>query len=87
MKDRVSIELKDGIADVRLIRADKMNALDNAMFEAIIEAGDRLREMKGDSFGRARTDAGQSVQRADESADGFGKRGHQSGSTVESSSC
>ena len=47
MKDRVSIDLKDGVADVRLIRADKMNALDNAMFEGIIEAGDRLREMKG----------------------------------------
>ena len=47
MKDRVSIDLKDGVADVRLIRADKMNALDNAMFEGIIEAGERLREMKG----------------------------------------
>jgi enoyl-CoA hydratase/carnithine racemase len=47
MKDRVSIDLRDGVADVRLIRADKMNALDNAMFEGIIEAGDRLREMKG----------------------------------------
>jgi enoyl-CoA hydratase/carnithine racemase len=47
MKDRVSIDFRDGIADVRLIRADKMNALDNAMFEAIIEAGDRLRETKG----------------------------------------
>ena len=47
MKDRVSIDLKDGVADVRLIRADKMNALDNAMFEGIIEAGDQLRAMKG----------------------------------------
>jgi enoyl-CoA hydratase/carnithine racemase len=47
MKDRVSIDLKDGVADVRLIRADKMNALDNAMFEGIIEAGDKLRAMKG----------------------------------------
>jgi len=47
MKDRVSIDFRDGIADVRLIRADKMNALDNAMVEGIIEAGDRLREMKG----------------------------------------
>lgn len=47
MKDRVSIELKDGVADVRLIRADKMNALDQAMFEGILEAGDRLRDMKG----------------------------------------
>jgi len=47
MKDRVSIEFKDGVADVRLIRADKMNALDNAMFEGILSAGDQLRAMKG----------------------------------------
>jgi len=47
MKDRVSIDFRDGIADVRLVRADKMNALDNAMFEGIIEAGDTLRGMKG----------------------------------------
>jgi enoyl-CoA hydratase/carnithine racemase len=47
MKDRVSIDFKDGVADVRLIRADKMNALDNAMFEGILEAGDQLRSMKG----------------------------------------
>ena len=47
MKDRVSIDLKDGVADVRLIRADKMNALDPAMFEGLIEAGEQLRRMKG----------------------------------------
>jgi enoyl-CoA hydratase/carnithine racemase len=47
MKDRVSIDLKDGVADVRLIRADKMNALDPAMFEGIIEAGARLAAMPG----------------------------------------
>src|SRR5215469_5948054 len=47
MTDRVSIELKDGIADVRLTRADKMNALDRAMFEGIIEAGAKLSTMKG----------------------------------------
>ena len=38
MKDRVSITVADGIADVRLIRADKMNALDPAMFDALAEA-------------------------------------------------
>jgi enoyl-CoA hydratase/carnithine racemase len=39
MKDRVSITMiEGGIADVRLIRADKMNALDGAMFEGIVEA-------------------------------------------------
>jgi enoyl-CoA hydratase/carnithine racemase len=47
IKDRVSIELKDGVADVRLIRADKMNALDPAMFEGIIEAGVELAKMQG----------------------------------------
>ncbi len=47
MKDRVSIDLKDGVADVRLIRADKMNALDPAMFEGILEAGAQLAAMKG----------------------------------------
>lgn len=39
MKDRVAITmLESGIADVRLIRADKMNALDPAMFAGIAEA-------------------------------------------------
>jgi len=47
MKDRVSIELSDGVADVRLIRADKMNALDPAMFDGIIEAGAELAANKG----------------------------------------
>jgi enoyl-CoA hydratase/carnithine racemase len=47
MKDRVSIDLLDGVADVRLIRANKMNALDPAMFEGIIEAGAKLAAMKG----------------------------------------
>jgi enoyl-CoA hydratase/carnithine racemase len=47
MKDRVSIDLKDCVADVRLIRADKMNALDPTMFEGIIEAGEKLASMKG----------------------------------------
>jgi enoyl-CoA hydratase/carnithine racemase len=43
MKDRVSITIDDGVADVRMIRADKMNALDEAMFDGLIEAGDQLR--------------------------------------------
>ena len=47
IRDRVSIELKDGVADVRLIRADKMNALDRVMFDSIIEAGDKLATMNG----------------------------------------
>jgi enoyl-CoA hydratase/carnithine racemase len=48
MNDRVSITLlEDGIADVRLIRADKMNALDPAMFEAIVAAIETLEHSKG----------------------------------------
>lgn len=48
MQDRVSITmLEDGIADVRLIRANKMNALDPAMFSGITEAIDQLKDMAG----------------------------------------
>src|SRR5438132_87868 len=46
MEDRVSISIADGIADVRLVRADKMNALDQAMFEALVAATDRLSREK-----------------------------------------
>ncbi len=43
MTDRVSIAIDDkGVADVRLNRPDKMNALDPAMFDGIIDAIDRL---------------------------------------------
>jgi enoyl-CoA hydratase/carnithine racemase len=46
--ERVSIELEDdGVAQVRLIRADKMNALDTDMFNRLIEAGQALQNMKG----------------------------------------
>jgi enoyl-CoA hydratase/carnithine racemase len=44
MEDRIRLTITDGIADVRLNRPDKMNALDPAMFEAIAEAGARLKE-------------------------------------------
>lgn len=48
VNDRVAIELgEDGVADVRFTRADKMNALDPAMFQRIIEAGSALQRMKG----------------------------------------
>jgi enoyl-CoA hydratase/carnithine racemase len=47
MNDRVTVDLKDGVADVRLVRADKMNALDNAMFEALIQTGERLKAEPG----------------------------------------
>jgi enoyl-CoA hydratase/carnithine racemase len=42
MSDRVRIEITDGVADVRLNRPEKMNALDPAMFAAIAEAGDAV---------------------------------------------
>lgn len=44
MTDRVTIAVADGIADVRLNRPDKMNALDPAMFEGIGAAIDGLAE-------------------------------------------
>ena len=47
MDDRITMELKDGVADVRLTRADKMNALDDAMFSGLIEMGERLKIEKG----------------------------------------
>ena len=45
MSDRVSITIHNGIADVRLNRPDKLNALDQAMFHGIVDAGEGL---KGD---------------------------------------
>ncbi|MDP6980970.1 MAG: crotonase/enoyl-CoA hydratase family protein [Myxococcota bacterium] len=42
MSDRVSIDIQAGVADIRLNRADKMNALDPAMFQALSEAGKSL---------------------------------------------
>src|SRR5215475_3049068 len=46
MEQRVSITITDGVADVRLVRADKMNALDAAMFDALVAAIDRLSREK-----------------------------------------
>ena len=48
MQDRISITmLEDGIADVRLIRTDKMNALDPAMWAALVEAVETLKTTPG----------------------------------------
>jgi enoyl-CoA hydratase/carnithine racemase len=47
MSDRVTVEIRDGVADVRLVRVDKMNALDNAMFAALVETGERLKTEAG----------------------------------------
>jgi enoyl-CoA hydratase/carnithine racemase len=45
--DRILIEISGGVADVRLNRPDKLNALDGAMFDAIVAAGMRLRREPG----------------------------------------
>lgn len=47
MNDRVTVDIQNGVADVRLVRADKMNALDDAMFSALIETGERLKGEAG----------------------------------------
>lgn len=48
MNDRISITmLEDGIADVRMTRVDKMNALDGAQWNALVEAIDQLKATPG----------------------------------------
>lgn len=47
MEDRIALEIREGVADVRLVRSEKMNALDDAMFEAIIGTGERLKTEPG----------------------------------------
>jgi enoyl-CoA hydratase/carnithine racemase len=47
MENRVAVSVSDGVADVRLVRADKMNALDAAMFEALIDTTSRLAQERG----------------------------------------
>ena len=47
MDDRVQVTIEGGVADVRLVRADKMNALDDAMFEALVATGERLKTERG----------------------------------------
>ena len=46
MDERVSVTISEGVADVRLVRADKMNALDAAMFEALVATSARLAQRK-----------------------------------------
>jgi len=47
MEKRVSVTISDGVADVRLVRVDKMNALDAAMFDALVATSERLAHEKG----------------------------------------
>ena len=46
MEERIKVEVKDGVADVRMVRIDKMNALDDAMFNALVETGESLKTRK-----------------------------------------
>jgi enoyl-CoA hydratase/carnithine racemase len=47
MSDRVTCTIEGGVADVRLNRAEKMNALDGAMFAGLVEMGERLKTEPG----------------------------------------
>jgi enoyl-CoA hydratase/carnithine racemase len=47
MDDRIRVDLQHGVADVRLVRSDKMNALDDRMFEALRRTGERLKAEPG----------------------------------------
>jgi len=44
MEQRVTVTIEGGVADVRLSRPDKINALDGAMFAAIVDTGEKLKE-------------------------------------------
>jgi enoyl-CoA hydratase/carnithine racemase len=43
MSERVMLTMADGVAEVRLNRPEKRNALDPAMFEALAATGTALR--------------------------------------------
>jgi enoyl-CoA hydratase/carnithine racemase len=44
---RVTVEITGGVADVRLARPDKRNAIDGAMFAGLVTAGERLKSEPG----------------------------------------
>ncbi len=46
-KDLVTIDVQEGVADVRLNRVDKYNAMSRDMFAAVIAAGEELARAKG----------------------------------------
>lgn len=43
MSDRILCTIDNGVADVRMNRPDKMNALDGALFGALVETGESLK--------------------------------------------
>ncbi len=46
-EQRVTVMITDGVADVRLARPEKRNALDGAMFAGLVTAGERLKAEPG----------------------------------------
>jgi enoyl-CoA hydratase/carnithine racemase len=46
-EQRVVVAITDGVADVRLARPEKRNALDGAMFAGLVTAGERLKSEPG----------------------------------------
>jgi enoyl-CoA hydratase/carnithine racemase len=42
MNDRVTISIRDAVADVRLNRPEKLNALDSPMFDALVQTGEKI---------------------------------------------
>jgi enoyl-CoA hydratase/carnithine racemase len=47
MSERVTMTISDGVADVRMNRPEKRNALDGAMFQGLAEMGERLKTEPG----------------------------------------
>src|ERR1700733_12645637 len=47
MNDGVDVTIRAGIADVRLARSSKMNALDESMFDGLVDAAERLARQPG----------------------------------------
>ena len=47
MDERIHVAQEQGVADVRLVRGDKMNALDDAMFDALRRTGEQLKTQPG----------------------------------------
>ncbi|MFE3188504.1 crotonase/enoyl-CoA hydratase family protein [Nocardia sp. NPDC059240] len=47
MPERVTVDIAGGVADVRLNRPDKRNALDLGMFDGLLRVGDDLKQQPG----------------------------------------
>lgn len=43
MTTRVTLKIENGVADVRLNRPEKLNALDNSMFHSLVDTGELLK--------------------------------------------